>query len=276
MIFQALIVLLPLISITACNDDVSSNRRNEPNNQPITPETVTTISGIHRERGTRPVTYKAEIGVNSEAGNLRAIPDMRLDDDGVDGVNVSHIKVRPDKLCGLVIKDTLKDKIADCLAKNGDKSKWSGTENAGSAESTWVLVTFAEKDNGSEKYEVWLDQRTGMLWSEMISAEGNWCEASGSNLPKDDVVGIDCAITGKGKSLCTNHNPLELPKVSWRLPSRHDYLQADIDGIRFVLPTGNNGFWTATTSTSESSKLRNKAWTYIMSKGTLIAEQIDS
>jgi hypothetical protein len=133
----------------------------------------------------------------------------------------------------------------------------------------------AEKDGGSATFEIWMDLRTGMVWSDIITFEGNWCSASGSQLQKADNVGEDCAITGKGQSLCTKYDPVELPKVSWRLPTRHDYLQADIDGIRFVLnKEPNTFFWTATVSSD--IKARDKAWTYNMTSGTLVAELMNT
>jgi hypothetical protein len=271
--FQPLTLLaLCALFLVACNDDVPSNRYN-PTKEPqvADKENVTVYSGIHRERGTAPITYNSEILTNSEGAKVRAIPDIRFDDEGGDEKNVTTrtFRVRPDQLCGTVIKASLKDKIADCLKMNGEKSSWNGTIDAGSAESLWVLVTLAENSAG-ENYEVWMDMRTRMLWSDLVTAEGNWCQASGSILPASEHVGEDCAITGKGASLCTNYNPAELPKVSWRLPTRHDYLQADIDGIRFVLLPGTNTFWTATASSDV--KARDKAWSYNMRNGTLVAE----
>lgn len=273
--FQGFIsILATTLILTGCNEDMASNRGQSAYRPPVVTEPVGVISGIHRERGSNPISYTNEIGMDSTNQNIRAIPDIRLDDEGGDEENVTIIKIRPDKLCGLTIKATLAEKIGDCFTKNTDKAIWNGTINAGSAESTWVLVMLAEKSGGSETFEIWMDKRTGMLWSEIISIEGNWCEASGSELLPADNVGINCAVTGKGGSLCTKNDLAELPKVSWRLPTRHDYLQADIDGIRFVLPRGIATLWTATTS-SDVTK-RDKAWTYNMTTGTLVAEIMDT
>lgn len=275
--FQSLtMMVISALFLVACNDDVPSNRFNPTQSPQVADQgNVTVYSGIHRERNNAPITYYSEIITNSEGAKVRAIPDIRFDDEGADEKNVSTrtFQVRPDQLCGSVIKASLKDKIADCLKMNGEKSSWNGTIDAGSAESLWVLVTLAENEAG-EKYEVWLDTRTGMVWSDLVAANGNWCQASGSQLPKSEHVGENCEITGKGASLCTNYNPAELPKVSWRLPTRHDYLQADIDGIRFVLLPGTDTFWTATASSDV--KARDKAWTYNMRNGTLVAELMNT
>ena len=260
--------------LVSCNEDMASSRNQNSYRPPIVTEPVGVFSGIHRERGIKPITYQSEIKVDSVNAHIRAIPDIRLDDEGGDEHNVSVLKIRPDKICGLVPKATIKEKIADCLAKNPDKTIWNGTMNAGSAESTWVLVTLGEQDGGSTTYEIWMDERTGMVWSDIVAIAGNWCEASGSQLQKSDNVGENCATSGKGQSLCTKYDPVELPKVSWRLPTRHDYLQADIDGIRFVLSRGTNSFWTATVSTDV--KARDKAWNYNMTSGTLVAELMNT
>jgi hypothetical protein len=273
--FQGVIsILATTVILFGCNEDMASNRSQSAFRPPVVTEPVGVYSGIHRERGTSPVTYISEIGLSSTHQNLRPIPDMRLDDDGGDGVNVTKLQIRPDKLCGLDIKATLAEKIGDCATKNTDKAIWNGTLNAGSAESTWVLVMLAEKSGGSETFETWIDKRTGMVWSEIVNADGNWCEASGSELLPSDHVGINCAITGKGGSICTKYDPAELPKVTWRLPTRHDYLQADIDGIRFVLHKGTTTLWTATTTSDVTA--RDKAWTYNMVTGTLVAELMET
>jgi len=267
---QVTVLLVSALLLVACNDDVASNRNNPTKLPQVTENgTVTVYSGIHRERGTAPVTYYNEIITNSESAKLRPIPDIRFDDEGGDETNVTTrtFRIRPDQICGTVISDSLKDKIAECLKINGEKSSWNGTIDAGSAESLWTLVTLAT-------HEVWMDTRTSMLWTDIITNDGNWCESSGSSLSSSDHVGENCEITGQSKSLCTNYNPIELPKVSWRLPTRHDYLQADIDGIRFVLLAGTNTFWTATTSSDV--KARDKAWTYNMRNGTLIAEPMNT
>lgn len=274
--FQGLILsLTSLLVLSGCQEDLASNRDQNAIKQPVVTEPVNVMSGIHRERGAEPISYKTEITANSTNSHVRAIPDMHFDDEGGDEKNVTTVtfRTRPTKLCGQILKATLKEKIADCLAQNTSHSLWNGTIDAGSAESTWNLVTLSEKDGGSEKFEIWMDQRTGMLWSDMIAIEGNWCESSGSQTPtdvNDPNIGENCQVTGKGRSLCTNHSPVELPKVTWRLPTRHDYLQADLDGIRFVLPIGTNNFWTATVSSDVTA--RNKAWTYNMKWGTLVAE----
>ena len=46
------------------------------------------------------------------------------------------------------------------------------------------------------------------------------------------------------------------PLVRWRLPTRSDWHQADMDGLRYVLPNLTASFW----STTVDSTNRDAAW----------------
>ncbi len=261
--------------LVGCNED-SASKRNIRNPNPVIKESFTVYSGIHRERGTALVYYKDEISGNT-LPSVRAVPDIRFDDEGADGKNVTTraALTRPSFPCGLVRTATLAEKIADCALKekNGPLASWSGLTHANSAEANWSLVVLSEDPKGT--FEVWVDKKTGMVWSDTITTEANWCEASGSQQSESDNVGVNCPTLGKGQSFCTNYSVAELPKVEWRLPTRHDYLQADIDGLRFVVPNkGMNAYWTATVS-SDVMK-RDKAWTYVIPQGVLRAEPMSA
>ncbi len=141
--FQGVITLLTFtVLLYGCNENLASNRHNNLSKPTLVTEPVGVFSGIHRERGTKPITYQSEIGINSEAAHIRAIPDIRFDDEGGDEKNVTTrtFRVRPVNICGMGTKQSLKEKIADCLSKNPDRTIWNGTIDAGSAESTWTLV----------------------------------------------------------------------------------------------------------------------------------------
>lgn len=272
--FQGLITFLSLMTLLAgCGEEVSSNRKGgttsprQTQTPEIDPSTVL-LSGIHRERGSSPLTYRQEIKKNGEGTTIRPIPDIRLDDEGTEGLSVTSAS-RPTVNCGLVRTSTLNEKIDDCSKKNGSKASWNGTNFASSSEGMWRLVAKTEAGK-----EFWVDTRTGMIWSDQLD-DANWCQASGNSQGTSDEIGVDCQTEGAGKSLCTNYDPLELPLVSWRLPSRNDYLQADLDGIRFVLKkVTDNTFWTATTASTAAPAKREFAWTYSMGNGTLIAEEM--
>lgn len=265
---------LTLMLLVGCGEDTAS-KRNFKNREPIIKESYAVYSGIHRERGSALVFYKDEISGNALSA-VRSVPDIRFDDDGSDGKNVTFrtALTRPAFPCGLVLTATLAEKIADCALKekNGPLASWSGMTHANSAEANWSLVVLSEDTKGT--YEVWVDKKTGMVWSDTITNEANWCEASGALQGESDNVGVNCPTLGKGQSLCTNLSVAELTKVQWRLPTRNDYLQADIDGLRFVVSNkGINSYWTATAS-SDTVK-RDKAWTYIMPQGGLLPEPMN-
>ena len=65
--------------------------------------------------------------------------------------------------------------------------------------------------------------------------------------------------------------------MAWRLPTIHDYEQAEIDGIRFVMPDmgmGSSGIyeWSATVYSS----LRSEAWLFSGSLGLVNAANRNS
>ena len=120
----------------------------------------------------------------------------------------------------------------------------------------------------------------------------NWCKASGSNFitnnpsAQDDpndycdnatsqttgtgpgnkaisacyedgenyFTGTDGAIDDAGKG---SLGSASTPAVRWRLPSIYEYEQANINGIRFVLPDSDGNYeWSASVVSSN----RNSAW----------------
>ena len=59
---------------------------------------------------------------------------------------------------------------------------------------------------------------------------------------------------------------LDVPSVVWRLPTLDDWKQADVNGIRKVLPNMDQFFWTATSISYEHAS----AWMYDGSDGMLV------
>jgi hypothetical protein len=267
--FQALIACFILsFSVISCND-VSTNRKMGTFQPPqaVVAEPVV-ISGIHREQGKPVISYSDEIKADGKPANGRFIPDNRLDDDGADGEN-TNIALRPNIECGLGRSVSLTNKIKDCADKNADRAIWNGKLNGSSAEADWKLVMVSKV--GLSKTEIWQDTRTKMLWSDIVSTTANWCQASGSDQPASDLVSIECNNLIGNEKTCVNYSHSELPNVTWRLPSRVDYLQADIDGIRLVLRRSPDTFWTATTSTFKQGEKRENAWTYDQESGNFVA-----
>ena len=244
-------------------------------------------------------------GVDLPAG-YREVPDILLDDEGSVGGNVTFVDRTgwSTTTCGL--SGTIDQRIADCAANGtiGTEATWDGAVKGNAGQGAWKLVT-REGDLGSSLAgagrEVWRDERTGLLWSSKVATSLNWCKASGSNFitnnpsAQDDpndycdnatsqttgtgpgnkaisacyedgenyFTGTDGAIDDAGKG---SLGSASTPAVRWRLPSIYEYEQANINGIRFVLPDSDGNYeWSA----SVVSSLRNLAWIFNGSTGSV-------
>lgn len=278
--FMALLILI------ACGADVGSNKNRPqpeqntpavtPTPTPPSPVIVSSVSYIHRKLGVKILTYAEEITLTLTS-NLptyyHKIPVMGLDSEGVDGKNV-YTRTglgRPKVACGTdPALTTIKSRIEDCSTKNTDKAVWNGTSFGSSGESSWKLVTLNLAD------EMWLDERTGLIWSNIVATKSNWCAASGnieSAVPPETTV--DCETLGAAKNICADDAENFKNTIQWRLPTRNDFLQADLNGLRFVLDTTSTvGLWTSTMKGSTDAM--NMAWTYTLPQGTLVAEPLET
>lgn len=294
-----------------------------------------TSVGAHRNQGTRAVSF-AQLMSNpgalalwrtlteGVASGYREVPRILSDDDGESGEN-NFVKpvIRsvnewntgvPRKVCGTAGTNLL-EKIKDCAQQHvikpvwneglEGKLTWNGTARGINSEGSWTLVTvFAEgRQDGSvcnsQCYEVWRDDRTGMVWSDVLKNGSddvfNWCQATGSNFSSDaanpyrenDPVDIcdspanqNQTQSPKPVSLCfEDADWLETPpatfpmkgnmhkrlgastKVKWRLPTRADWLMAEHNGYRHVFPNAASNFWTATVSAYFEVPQRSAAYT---------------
>jgi hypothetical protein len=180
-------------------------------------------SGAHRDRGVPQMTYAQEIAygtaiwrtLNAGAGiGYREVPLLAKDDDGAlgstnlvtklgrSGGSWSGLTTTVRKVCGK-LATSVADKITACedaLKGNPTATPWNGSANGISGEGSWTLVTVynATLNEGdtcgtttSTCYEVWRDDRTGLLWSDQLadsvggSTTYNWCKATGSNFSSD-------------------------------------------------------------------------------------------
>lgn len=300
-------------------------------------------------------TYAGSVGappLSNYPSSYREIPDINLDDDGFAPYQATYSQygTRPQVLCGA--SGALNDRIADCLSKNGSNATWDGRIKGAAGQAIWKLVfasgqaipgSCSATAYSTDCYEVWQDQRTGLLWSSSVirfaaSTGINHCLASGN---AQNVGGVDCTVathslqyaglpgsacsesgeTGGVQALqgiCSNGTQvtsgtcatvwkannltqsgqvenytsglytiakgymgaLSSAKVRWRLPTKYDFDQADLDGIRFVMPDmgspgnannrandgtigGGNVEWTAT----PFSNSRDIAWVYYSQGG---------
>lgn len=282
---QALFGLMLFTTFVGCNDvgTKRSQERDTRTNPGLDPETNSTNSFIHRVKGSVVLTYAEEI-TKTIANDLpeisyRKVPDMEMDDEGTDGTNIilRTSLGRPKVTCGSGIFTGVTARIADCATKNADKAIWEGFRYAASGEGTWQLVS--RMDTGKE---IWIDNRTGMVWSDTVvnresgATEFDWCKAAGNNQSPTPTLTIDCNTQAAGESACVNLVMDEIgDQIQWRLPTRNDYLQADLNGARFVLNRENiNGLWTATMKSETSG--RNMAWIYNSKDGTLTSGELST
>lgn len=271
--------LLFLTTLVSCGEDVSSNHKiGHSNNRPetTTPELGTNSSSIlfsqmHREKGSAVLTYSQEIS-SILANDLsdtqyRVIPSLTKDDEGsVANVTTLNDLGRPNVSCGSGGDFTgINARMADCLSKNAERASWNGTRYGAAGEGNWRLVSL------TDTRENWLDERTGLVWSYLLTPV-NWCQAAGNTENDSPLNTVDCAEASVSLSACVGATLQDLPatQIKWRLPTRGDVLQADLNGLRFVLSQESaTGLWTATIRAA--SQGRSEAWVYHSKDGTLSA-----
>jgi hypothetical protein len=231
-------------------------------------------STLARTKGTAIISQKEEIAAGSLPSGYREIPNVALDSDGHGGSEVTKAS-RPTTACGMT-QATLDARIADCVTRNAGNATWNGATHGIGGEGTWSLVTafLPAGANGDPCAglceEVWRDNRTGLVWSDWLGSASNtrstWCPASGNV----ENVGVNC-LPGAGQqpnpaqSWCAESAGLTTPStydpekggmratatgtspsVRWRLPTRRDFMMADLNGLRFVVPHSTSYYWTST------------------------------
>lgn len=177
--------------------------------------------------------------------NLRTIPNPSLDHTGA-----VIAATTPTKNCGLKeIFNSINSRINNCSQNNQKTHFWSGQDNGIAGESNWTLVA------ADVEWEIfiWRDEKTGLVWSHQV-AQKNWNEASGFEVSSQDFI-------------CGELNIFPSDQIKWRLPTRNDFLQADIDGVAAVSIGFERDqlFWSATSSADLT-----KAWAITVSEGRLV------
>lgn len=270
-----------LFFLSGCGEDIGSNNKlGRPLRDILGAEAGQGGAGIpsqiHRERGAPILTIPQEISKilsNDLPDNLyRTIPLIEKDDEGSDKtVTTRTILGRPTVACGVgATLAGIDSRITDCFQKNSDKSLWEGFRFGTSGEGTWKLVSL------SNNQEVWLDNMTGLVWSDVIITT-NWCQATGNDeLPQGNTT-VNCSDLMEQKRICQDLNLEGLAgRIIWRLPTRNDFLLADLNGARFVLKpeTPSSGLWTATLKAASAD--RSEAWIYNSEDGTLSAGNLST
>ncbi|MBD66561.1 MAG: hypothetical protein CME62_15220 [Halobacteriovoraceae bacterium] len=180
--------------------------------------------------------------------DYRLIPNPDSDHDLMVGLQMQNLEN-----CGMLLTaDSIKDRINHCIEKNGDNSTWDGSVQGNSGEGRWQLVYFDknEDDSSPSREAIWQDESTGLLWSHGLG-KANWETASGSDVAKEDFI-------------CNQIETLPADEVKWALPTRNVFLQADLNGARFVLPDTAEYYWTAT-----KNNRTQQAWAIEQSTGKL-------
>lgn len=261
------VTLLVFLSLfAACNDASKGNRPliNASTGAQVS-SNATIRSQLHRVRATEILSTTQE---TSAAESLPVgydnIPNIFEADDGfgTDSRSVVHA-THSGNSCGIGTQfATIKDRIANCESLNLGQASWKGSANGNSGEGNWTLV--ARNVDGKE---IWLDETTNYVWSDVVAEATGWCDASGNTQGLADGGVVDCHVLGT-RSLCANSALPGIPEsqVSWRLPTRGDFLQADLDGARFVLRNVSTmSFWSATVNGTN----RDEAWAILQSTGAL-------
>ena len=232
----------------------------------------------------------------------RDVPDITLDDDGFEGGSVTYA-TRPTVTCGSTQTTISARIAACATANGVNATwSGSVNGNAGQGTWNLVTYAGMNSQYPGVNAEVWQDAQTGLLWSSLVaeSSFDNWCRAAGNAQSGDPsnycnsttyqplypLAESYCSETGTipavaseavGSVLGGAWNGTYLlakgemgaqassnsPSVYWRLPTVYDYHQAEVDGVRFVLPdmgpTSTNSEWTATVSSAN----RSLAWIFV-------------
>ncbi len=269
-------------------------------------------STAHRDQDTSPVTILAEANTHSGSGTTPLLPagyrhitSITKDDDGLISTEVTPVsRVGWGSItCGLT-QNTTALRISHCESIFGANATWDGAINGNAGQVRWKLVSRSADLTAGLGREVWMDDKTKLLWSSLLSRNLNWCKSAGSSnntgvnirYREDDPNDIcdqdsnqnntsgstisacfeetgftstDSQIDSAGKTGMTLTATVSAPAVAWRLPTMNDYEVANAHGIRFVMPdmglNGSGNEWMATSYSFD----KRKAWTFASDTGLL-------
>lgn len=274
--------LLVILAIYSCGATKNSDRENGGGGTNGTPNRdiqkfepgkfqTTTITNTYRDRGTVQLTILDEISKTISGTlpkTLSQIPQFERHNDE----SVIKVSALPNEKsdCGNseLSTMTIKARIADCALKNKDNEnsyQWLGKTNGISSEGNWYLV--ANSNDTTSNYKLWVDENTNLVWSDIVSYKADFFKATGTT---------DGTTSYAADRVCQtlDKNPqhalgkIHSSKISWRIPTRNDFLQADLDGSRFVLPNTETLVWTG------SYHKDDKAWAIKQSTGELVLTNI--
>jgi hypothetical protein len=230
-------------------------------------------------------TYAGSSSSPDLPSNYREIPNLNIDDDGFVASTVNQYGTRPQVACGGTAILTVANKIADCLSKNGANAIWDGSTQGTAGQPVWKLVfssgqavagTCSLAAMSTDCYEVWQDQRTGLLWSSVATRFGGWagpvgrinhCLASGNS----QNIGVDCSVGGSYQYATT-------PGSACSESSETGGVQAitgicsDSTSLTSGACTGGGGTWSSNTLTPTGGQEDYSGGNYSIAKGYMGAK----
>jgi hypothetical protein len=214
--------------------------------------------------------------------NYREIPDVSIDDDGYYATGANQYGTRPQVACGGTAILTVANKIADCLSKNGAIATWDGSAKGTGGQSVWKLVfssgqavagTCNSAAMATDCYEVWQDQRTGLLWSSATTRYAGaafdfnrvQCLATGNS----QNATIDCSVGGSYQYATT-------PASSCSESTETGGVQAIVgmctNNSSYLNSIGCTGTWYNNTLTPTGGQEDYSAGNYSIAKGYMGAK----
>lgn len=196
--------------------------------------------------------------------NHSLVPNPKYDTDGQgddSGIGTTlrnylvTVKGRPTKVCGLA--GSTATRVSDCATQNPTKGIWEGKKYGQLGEGDWKLVTLYKAaaivgdtcNTGAAGgcYEVWRDERTGLIWSDSLNNATNnynWFQAAGYSSSATTVavtgkegragVGADCLDISSNPVVCQPAIPISVCADSAPL--------ANANGVAaYQNPDGTNG-----------------------------------
>jgi hypothetical protein len=269
-----LLTLLSLVLFTSCFQvaDNSDRERKDPQRPPITEEDgeddLSPYLRSHAFRTKNTNQYSIQGIRKYVAANgafpktFHPVPNDRLTTDMAQETTPYS---RRQSNCGILAEDnapTIAKRIADCkkvYKDDLDGYLWNGKVKGISGEGKWQLVM----KKGDR--HLWIDLSTQLLWTDLIT-EASWENASGSQVNEADAICSNAYLAEDANSEDTDFfMGLTADEVYLRLPTRNDFLQADLNGSRFVLGNiENKTYWTANYSSDD-----DLAWAIMMKDGIL-------
>jgi len=269
--------------------DCSSGSNNNNNNPPATDYISVAPSGAFRDAGTSQITI-AEETTHGLSKNYHTVPVLAQDGTFSTIVPlVNHTQTSVD--CGY-LQSSIDERIADCSTKAGSAAIWDGPLIGSGTEGIWKLVSShngKEVWRDERTHLIWSDQlgRTTSWCRAAGAREATDTKNFGCSNFGDDPTNPFKAYflagaqvkpsAGLAESWCAEAFNLSTPsgfsstdhsyddakggmrlgntpvRVAWRLPTKQDYLQAELDGIRKVVPKMAGFYYHTATPDGEGS-----------------------